>query len=50
MDHILKGDKVPDFTHFLAGSTATRIMAEMAAELEINGITKQIWRVEKWDI
>ena len=33
MDHILKGYKVLDFTHFLAGPTTTRIMAEMGAEV-----------------
>lgn len=33
MDHILKGYKVLDFTHYLAGPTTTRIMAEMGAEI-----------------
>jgi CoA:oxalate CoA-transferase len=31
--HILSGFKVLDFTHVLAGPTATRIMAEMGAEV-----------------
>lgn len=33
MEHILSGYKVLDFTHFLAGPTSTRIMAEMGAEV-----------------
>ena len=33
MEHILSGYKVLDFTHFLAGPTTTRIMAEMGAEV-----------------
>ena len=33
MEHILSGYKVLDFTHFLAGPTTTRIMAEMGAEI-----------------
>jgi len=33
VEHILSGYKVLDFTHFLAGPTTTRIMAEMGAEI-----------------
>ncbi|OUS06938.1 hypothetical protein A9Q90_05520 [Gammaproteobacteria bacterium 54_18_T64] len=33
MEHILSGYKILDFTHFLAGPTSTRIMAEMGAEV-----------------
>lgn len=33
MTHILSGFKVLDFTHVLAGPTATRVMAEMGAEV-----------------
>lgn len=33
MQHLLTGYKVLDFTHVLAGPTATRLMAEMGAEV-----------------
>ena len=33
MEHIPSGYKVLDFTHFLAGPTTTRLMAEMGAEV-----------------
>ena len=32
-NHMLSGFKVLDFTHVLAGPTATRMMAEMGADI-----------------
>ena len=31
--HVLDGYKVLDFTHYVAGPTVTRLMAEMGAEI-----------------
>jgi len=43
MEHILSGYKVLGFTHFLAGPTSTRIMAEMGTDvIKVEAISQ--WR------
>ena len=48
--NLLQGFKVLDFTHVLAGPTATRLMAEMGAEVikvefpPVGDISRLLWK------